>query len=144
MTRQEWINQAKERIKSNQKFINEVNDMVGSDWSRHRSRMESAQRENVFLEQGIKLTTINSDELHDLIHEEVCDQLCEWGTTANVSRYACEENVSLRHILNEQCQPLIDKIYKRSLEFLDTQCSHDFGKTSDGNADVCVKCGEPA
>ncbi len=29
--------------------------MVGSDWSRHRSKMEAAVRENEFLKSGIRL-----------------------------------------------------------------------------------------
>ena len=55
MTKDQWIKEAEERITNNIGFINEVNNMVGSDWSRHRSRMESSVRENVFLTNGIKL-----------------------------------------------------------------------------------------
>lgn len=144
MKRQEWITKAKEMIQSNNEFINEVNDMVGSDWSRHRSRMESAQRENEFLKQGIKLMTINTEELHDLINEEVCDELAEWGTTAKVSKYDNKENVPLRCVLNERCQPLMDKLYKRALSFLGESCTHDFRETPNGKANLCIKCGESA
>lgn len=59
MTKEEWIAEAKERISSNETFIADVCDMVGSDWSRHRSSMESAKRENKFLESGIKLLETN-------------------------------------------------------------------------------------
>jgi len=58
------------------------------------------------------------DELHDLINECVCDALAEWGTTSKVDNYHNEQNVPLRDVLNEQCGPLIDDLYEKTVEFI--------------------------
>lgn len=55
MTPEQWIEKAREKIASHQEFIDEVNDMCGSDYSRHRSSMECSVREIKFLEHGIRL-----------------------------------------------------------------------------------------
>jgi hypothetical protein len=55
MTKEEWIKEAEERIKSHIEFIDEVNDMCGTDWSRHRSQKESSELSVKFLKIGIKL-----------------------------------------------------------------------------------------
>ncbi len=55
MTSEEWIRIAEEKIRSNDVFIAEVHDMVGSDWSRHRTRMENAVKDNEFLRSAIRL-----------------------------------------------------------------------------------------
>lgn len=61
MTKERWIIEATERIASNNRFIAEICDMVGSDFSRHRTDMERAKSENIFLKSGIKLMATYED-----------------------------------------------------------------------------------
>lgn len=61
MTKEEWIKKAEERIEGHQEFIDEVNDMCGSDWSRHRSEKERSERSIEFLKAGIKLMKIEKE-----------------------------------------------------------------------------------
>lgn len=70
MNPKEWIEKATEEISQKEKFIAEVEDMIGSDYSRHRTAMEGSQKEISFLETGIKIMKSlleEIDELNDLL-----------------------------------------------------------------------------
>lgn len=67
---EKWIEKATEEISQKEKFIAEVEDMIGSDYSRHRTAMERSQKEISFLETGIKIMKSlleEIDELNDLL-----------------------------------------------------------------------------
>ncbi len=130
MTRQEWITQAHERIKNHKKTIQIMHETSSREpwWGNVKHDAYCAELSIQFIEAGLKLMEINTEELWELVCEEVQDQLAEWGTTSKIDhasmydpeegRHTVQENVPLRELLNQQCGPLIDKLYKRLIETL--------------------------
>lgn len=55
MTKEEWIKQAQKTIENNDKYIAEIDDMVGYDYTRHSSQKSAMIWENKFLNNGIRL-----------------------------------------------------------------------------------------
>lgn len=52
------------------------------------------------------------DDLHEIIVDAVYGQLADWGTSAKVVRVGNPDK-PLRVLLNEQCDPLIEELYRR-------------------------------
>lgn len=55
MDKEEFVKQVKEIISSNDEFIEEVYDMVGSDYSRHKDRQSSLLYQNSLWKFALKL-----------------------------------------------------------------------------------------
>jgi len=59
-----------------------------------------------------------NEKLEDVIIEAVQGRLVDWGTSAKIDKWDNKENVSLRIVMNQQCNLLIDDLIKDIGEYL--------------------------